>query len=125
MNRNAARLSERHCGGAGLVNLARQLERGALVAAVLRPPEVVLDGFRQRVFGGDDRHALQLRRFTHFHGDALRHALNIVDIRQQCAVPSVASGEQSASARLAAISMASVTRVAPEASTPRPIPGKM
>ncbi|MNO08717.1 hypothetical protein D3C81_2315200 [compost metagenome] len=34
-------------------------------------------------------------------------------------------GEQSARARLADISMASVTRLAPEAMTPRPIPGKM
>ena len=39
--------------------------------------------------------------------------------------PPLHQGEQSARARLADISMVSVTRLAPEAMTPKAIPGKM
>lgn len=46
----------------------------------------MLNGFRQRLFRRHHGDTLQLSGFTHFHRDAFGYTLNIIDIRQQCAV---------------------------------------
>lgn len=93
--------------------------------AIGRSPEIIFYRLRQCLFGLSG--ATPASRAARATSIAIRRETCWISLSSGNTGPvgSVARGEQSASARLALISIASVTLLAPEAIIPSPIPGKM
>lgn len=92
--------------------------------AIGRSPEIILYRLRQCLFGAFRGDAGEPGGTGHFYRYPAGNLLDITQFRQYRAGGVGSRGEQSASARLALISIESVTLLAPEAIIPNPIRGR-